>query len=223
MKYSTLFTWPNYVNRDELADEFYMKATSDLIHFPFDDDFAIFLCANRGVKFCYIFIDRKTFHDDSIEVGNAVEEYLKSCSCPEEQEQENAIYIANLNIGNISENLSTVGVSVLKGMVRRNNQFLAVVEREQFNYLLVMHDRPKPADVSEDDFLKKISENLEIPLEDDWHCRILWDCTNITKEAITGKASELWPEVVQNLSAYKLKIHDYEIEGRGLAFEIVSL
>jgi len=126
MQYSTFFIWPNYKNRNELAVEFYEKATAKLAECPFSEDVAICLCEEGtpegNDRFCYVFVDRRTGEDDSLEVYRALRAFLDHVGCPQEQERTYGKYIVNLGMNTIPQNLAAGNITLISGKARIGGQ-----------------------------------------------------------------------------------------------------
>jgi hypothetical protein len=115
MKLSQLYIWPNFSNCNELAEQFYEKATARMDAFPFNRAFAFSLCVNPdGDRLVHLFIDSDSDVDDSIEVHNTVQGFLMASGCPEQQCIEGAYWLRPLSIQNIPENLGRARIKILR-------------------------------------------------------------------------------------------------------------
>ena len=122
-KFSNLYDWYNYRDRNELAAQFYSHFTENIDSFPFREDFSICLCANSEQDHVvYLFVDILDVDqgkDQSVKNNEMIRKYLHKSDCPESQGYEDINFPAHLAIDDVEQILGQSGINIIRGLMRK--------------------------------------------------------------------------------------------------------
>ena len=103
MKYSNVFHWANYANKEQMANDFYSKFAANIGTFPLACDLSLALCKNEdGDALVHLFVDalaNDTTGDGGKKVWEIVHEFIDVCGCPKPQGWDELSTVALADVG----------------------------------------------------------------------------------------------------------------------------
>lgn len=118
MKYSNLFHWYNYPDKDRIAATFCSQFQANLGSFPLSCDLSLSLCKNQhGDSLVHLFVDAPTNATlaDGKKLWEKVHEYLKASGCPDPQGWDE---LPTASVADIPRSLADVQVFVVSSIRR---------------------------------------------------------------------------------------------------------
>jgi hypothetical protein len=110
------FLWPNYLDRDRLAREFFRKAKQgvDSLNLPYH--ISISLCSKDGQSFVLALVQCPESNSDNM--NEALKDYLLvKCGCPKWQTMEVPYLGRDITVDNITQRTAQHGIAILDDIV----------------------------------------------------------------------------------------------------------